>query len=215
MLALMLAVLIATAQSQHGANHERPHMDNHFDPERAAKSFDDPERDGWQKPDRVISALGLRPGDVVADIGAGTGYFAVRLARHAAAPKVYAPDIEAGMVDYLKKRAAKEGLKNITAVQATAASPNLPEPVDLVLIVNTYHHIGEREKYFRRLASSLKSGGRLAIIDFKKGAPGGPPDHFRFTPEEIQAELQRAGFELQARHDFLPRQSFLILRRAK
>jgi SAM-dependent methyltransferase len=87
--------------------------------------------------------------------------------------------------------------------------------VNLVLIVNTYHHIGEREKYFRQLASSLKPGGRLAIIDFKKGAPGGPPDHFRFTPEEIQSELKLAGFELQARHDLLPRQNFLIFRRAR
>jgi ubiquinone/menaquinone biosynthesis C-methylase UbiE len=190
-------------------------MEHRFDPEQSAKSFDNPERDAWQKPDQVLAALNLKRGDVVADVGAGTGYFTVRLARHASTPKVYAADIEPEMVAYLRQRVEKESLRNVTAVRASSTSPNLPEPVDCVLVVNTYHHIAQREEYFRRLGGSLKPGGRLAIIDFKKGAPGGPPDQFRFTPEEIKAELARAGFEPVAQPDFLPRQTFLILRKTR
>ena len=146
----------------------------------------------------------------MADIGAGTGYFSVRLARSEAAPKVYAVDIEPSMVTYLRERAAKEGLKNVIAVQATADLPNLPEPVDLVLIVDTYHHIGGRETYFRNLAKSIKAGGRVAIIDFKPDSPEGPPKEFRFPPEKFKSEMSGAGYRLVAQHDFLPRQQFLI-----
>ena len=201
----------ATGSSQkpdHGA-----HMEHRFDdPERYAKSFDDPARDEWQMPGRVIDALALAPGQAVADIGAGTGYFTVRLARSAARPTVYAVDIEKAMVDYVRQRAAKEGLKQVVAVQASASSANLPEPVDVVLVVDTYHHIPDRPVYFRELRKSMKPAARLAIIDFRKGAPSGPPEEFRFTPEEITAELKQAGFSLQAQHGFLPRQLFLIYR---
>jgi cyclopropane fatty-acyl-phospholipid synthase-like methyltransferase len=114
------------------------------------------------------------------------------------------------MVSYLDKRAAREGLKNIVAIKASADSPNLPEPVDLILIVDTYHHIGNREAYFRRLATSLKPGGRIAIIDFKPDSPDGPGKEFRFTPEQIEAEMSAAGYKLAARYDFLPRQNFLV-----
>ena len=187
------------------------HMEHRFDnPDQLAKSFDDPARDAWQMPDRVIAALALKPGSAVADVGSGTGYFSVRLAKSAAHPKVFGSDIEPAMVDYLKKRAAKEGLSNIVAVQASATSPNLPEPVDVVLIVDTYHHIGNRVAYFRALRPSLKPGGRVAIIDFKPDSPEGPPKEFRFPPEQFKKEMADAGYQLAARHDFLPRQQFLI-----
>jgi ubiquinone/menaquinone biosynthesis C-methylase UbiE len=189
-------------------------MEHHFDPNQSAKQFDDPARDAWQMPDKVIAALHLKPGQTVADIGAGTGYFSVRLARSAAAPKVYAVDIEPGMVTYLRDRASKEGLSNIVAVQASADAANLPEPVDVILIVDTYHHIGNREMYFRKLAKSLKPGGRLAIIDFKPDSPEGPPKEFRFAPEKFKSELAQAGYALSEQFDFLPRQQFLIFHRA-
>ena len=185
-------------------------MEHHFDPEASAKAFDDPARDAWQMPDRVIDALALKPGQMVADIGSGTGYFTIRLAKSAAAPKVYGADIEPGMVKYLRDRAAKEGLNNVVAVKAATDTPNLPEHVDLVLIVDTYHHIGDREVYFRKLAKSLKPGGRVAIIDFKPDSPEGPPKEFRFSPEKFKAEMSKAGYKLAAQHDFLPRQNFLI-----
>ena len=206
----LLAATMALGQSNEQQKAHPDHMEHHFDPKESAKSFDDPARDAWQMPDRVIAALNLKPGQIVADIGAGTGYFSVRLARAEAAPKVYAVDIEPSMVSYLRERASKEGLKNVIAVQATADQPNLPEPVDLVLIVDTYHHIGDRERYFRKLAKSIKPGGRVAIIDFKPDSPEGPPREFRFPPEKFKSEMSNAGYRLLAQHDFLPRQQFLI-----
>ncbi len=187
------------------------HMDRHFDDaEQWAKEFDDPKRDQWQMPAKVIAALNLKHGQKVADIGAGTGYFTVRIAKAPAKLTVFAVDIEASMVDYIKKRAAKQGLRNITAIQASPDSPKLPEPMDLIFIVDTYHHIPNREAYFRSIASSLKPRGQLAIIDWKLGGPMGPPDAFRFTPEQIAKELAHSGFKLSKHHDFLPNQHFQI-----
>jgi cyclopropane fatty-acyl-phospholipid synthase-like methyltransferase len=187
------------------------HMEHRFDnPEASAQSFDDPARDAWQMPDRVIASLGLKSGETVADIGSGTGYFSVRLARSAAAPKVYAADIEPAMVRYVQDRAAKEGLNNVVAVLAAADTPNLPERVDVALIVDTYHHIGGRVAYFRKLRESLKPGGRVAIIDFKADSPEGPPAEFRFSPEQVKAEMANAGYKPAAQYDFLPRQQFLV-----
>jgi ubiquinone/menaquinone biosynthesis C-methylase UbiE len=199
---------VSGQQPAHGT-----HMEHRFDdPERYAKSFDDPARDEWQMPGRVIDALALAPGQVVADLGAGTGYFSVRLARATARPKVFAVDIEKAMVDYIRQRAAKEGVKEVVAIQGSATAANLPEPVDVVLVVDTYHHIANRPEYFRELRKSMKPSARLAIVDFRKGAPSGPPEAFRFTPEQITAELKQAGFSLHAQHVFLPRQLFLIYR---
>jgi cyclopropane fatty-acyl-phospholipid synthase-like methyltransferase len=164
-------------------------------------------------PSRVIEALALQPGQKVADIGAGTGYFSMRLAASAAKPSVFAVDLEPSMVAHLAKRAAAEKRANVVAVQAIATSPNLPEAMDVVLVVDAYHHIPNRPVYFAGVREKLRPGGRLAIVDFRKGAPGGgPPDAFRFTPDQISAELGQAGFVLDAQHDFLPRQIFLVYR---
>lgn len=208
------AALSAQTHMAPGGQHKPDHMQHRFDdPERYAKDFDDPSRDAWQMPDRVMAALDIKPGQVVADIGAGTGYFSSRLARAAARPTVYAVDIEPKMVAFLEARATREGLSNLRPVQASADGPNLPAPADTIVIVDTFHHIPSRVAYFRRLASSLRPGGQLAIIDFRKDSPQGPPVEFRFTDEEITAELTEAGYTLAARHDFLPRQHFLVYRR--
>ena len=195
----------------HGAPAPPDHMEHRFDnADEWAKSFDDPARDAWQMPARVVEALQLTTGQSVADIGAGTGYFTVRLARSPAKPKVFAVDIEKSMVEYVQKRALETGLSNIVGVLAAADRTNLPEPVDVVLIVDTYHHLPNRVAYFTALKAMLRPGARLAIVDFKKDAPDGPPAEFRFTPDQISAELAKAGFVLQTRHDFLPRQMFLV-----
>ena len=211
--AMALAVVAGGAVLAQQQPPKPDHMTHKFDdPARFAKSFDDPARDAWQMPSRVIEALALKPGVKVADIGAGTGYFSMRLAKVPAGITVFAVDIEPAMIDHLKKRAAAEKATNVTTVLAGATSPNLPEPVDVVLVVDTYHHLPNRPAYFRDLRESLKPGGRVAIIDFRKEAPEGPPVHFRFTPQQIEDEMKQAGYQLEASHDFLPRQHFLIFR---
>ena len=210
-LTLVCLALPPAASAQHKPEAHGQHLEHRFDDAgKWAKEFDDPARDAWQMPDRVIDALALTGGESVADIGAGTGYFTTRLAKAAAKPKVYAVDIEKSMLEHIRKRAAHEGLANVTTVLAGPLATNLPEPVDVVLVVDTYHHIPNRPAYFTALKEKMKPGGRLAIVDFRKDAPSGPPKEFRFTPEQISSELEQAGFRLQTTHDFLPRQIFLI-----
>jgi len=210
---LLTALLLTGARAQQPAQHP-DHMEHRFDnPAELAKQFDDPARDAWQMPDRVIAALALKPGAKVADIGSGTGYFSVRLARSAAHPTVYGSDIEDAMVSYLKERAEKEHLPNIISVKASADSPNLTEPVDLVLIVDTWHHVGSRSEYVKHLATSLRPGGRIAIVDFRADSPEGPPKEFRLSPGQVDAEMKKGGYHLVASYDFLPRQFFVIFAR--
>lgn len=210
---LLLMPVWLTAQEKPQTAKPMDHMQHRFDDaERWAKSFDDPARDAWQMPDRVIAALALQPGQSVADLGAGTGYFSVRLAKAQPTATVYAVDVEPSMVAHLAKRAAAEHLKNIVAVQAAADRTNLPQPVDVVLLVDVYHHLPNRPAYFRELQKSLKPNARVAIVDFRKDSPEGPPVEFRFTAEQIEAEMKEAGFTLDVSHTFLPRQHFLVFR---
>ncbi len=183
--------------------------------EHWAQVFDDPKRDAWQKPHEVIQALGLKSDAVIADIGSGTGYFSVRLARVVPKGRVYGVDIEPDMVKYLAARAQREGLKNVISVQGELDNPLLPEKVDLVLMVDTFHHIDDRVRYFSRLRDALKPGGRIAIIDYRIDSPEGPPKSMRSTPEEIKDELNHAGYVLVREYDFLPKQYFLIFEAAK
>ena len=178
-----------------------------------ARQFDDPKRDAWQKPDEVLDALKLAPTALVADLGAGTGYFSVRIARRVPNGKVFAVDIEPDMVHYLGERAHREHLSTLKPVRASADAANLPEPVDLVLVVDTYHHVENRTAYFARLGQSLRPNGRLAIVDYKVDAPEGPPVEMRIPPEKVIAELEAAGYRLMASHPFLPRQYFLVFER--
>jgi SAM-dependent methyltransferase len=200
------------SQPQAGAGAtQQDHFAHRFDnPSEYVDRFDDPKRDEWQMPERVIAALGLKAGESVADIGAGTGYFTIRLAKSAAKPVVYAVDIEPAMVEHTLGSAKLERLGNVIGVKADADRTNLPAPVDVVLIVDTFHHLPNRVAYFRALKQELKPGARLAIIDWRKDSPEGPPVEFRYSPEQISAELTQAGLTLAESHDFLPRQHFLI-----
>jgi cyclopropane fatty-acyl-phospholipid synthase-like methyltransferase len=192
--------------------HEHEPGHSFGDAETWAEEFDDPARDVWQKPDEILDTLQLAQTARVADIGAGTGYFSVRIAKRVPNGKVFAVDIEPDMLRHLGERAHREHLHLLQPVLASANSPNLPEPVDVALIVDTYHHIDDRVAYFSRLKSSLLPSGRLAIVDFKTDAPEGPPPQLRIPPEEVIAELEQAGYALVAKHDFLPRQYFLVFR---
>ena len=155
-------------------------------------------------------ALALKPDAAVADIGSGTGYFAVRLAHFVPQGRVYAVDIEPDMVRYLADRAKREGLDNLTAVAGAPDDARLPGKVDLVLMVDTYHHVEQREGYFRKLAQSLKPGGRVAIIDFNAKSAMGPPPSQRIASKRVVAEMAKAGYRLQREHRFLPNQYFLV-----
>jgi cyclopropane fatty-acyl-phospholipid synthase-like methyltransferase len=188
------------------------HQHRFGDAEHWAKYFDDPKRDEWQKPHEVIQALGLAPGAKVADIGSGTGYFSVRLAHFVPKGRVYAVDTEPGMVKYLADRAKREGLGNVTSVAGQAADPRLPEQVDLILMVDVFHHLSNRDQYFRKLRSSLTPGGRIALIDFNEKSPMGPPLAERIAPSRVRTEMSRAGYTLEAEHTFLPDQYFLVFR---
>jgi len=176
--------------------------------------FDDPKRDAWQMPHQVIQTLALKPDAVIGDIGSGTGYFSVRFAHMVPKGRVYGVDIEPDMVKYLADRAKREGLKNITSVMGAPDDPRLPEKVDLVIMVDVYHHVEDREGYFRRLRNSIKPGGRCAIIDFRMDSPDGPPKSARITPDRVKTELNNAGYVLVQEHAFLPNQYFLIFQPA-
>ena len=212
-----LALFLTAAALVGSAAAQSPHTHRHSfgDAEKWAHVFDDPERDAWQKPHAVIQALALKPDSVVADLGAGTGYFAARLANMLPKGTVYAVDVEPEMVKYLGERAKRENLKNLKPVAARAGDARLPAKVDLILLVDVYHHIENREHYFRRLAASLKPGGRLAVIDFRLDSPEGPPKEARIAPEQVKAELSAAGYALQGEHGFLPRQYFLVFAAAR
>jgi SAM-dependent methyltransferase len=123
---------------------------------------------------------------------------------------VLAVDVEPDMVRYLGERARREGLKNLKPVTGRADDPRLPAKVDLALFVDVYHHIEQRERYFRQLAASLKPGARLAVIDFRLDSPEGPPKAARIAPERVKAELAAAGYALRTEHGFLPYQYFLV-----
>lgn len=199
----ILACLPAAAQTPHS------HQHRFSGAERWAKIFDDPERDAWQKPHEVIEALALRPDAAVADIGSGTGYFAVRLAYVVPGGRVYGVDTEPDMVRYLAERARREGLANLESIAGRPDDPRLPAKVDLALLVDVYHHIDGREAYFRRLRGSLKPGARLAIVDFRLDSSYGPPRSARIAPGQVKAELERAGYRPVKEHDFLPNQYFI------
>jgi ubiquinone/menaquinone biosynthesis C-methylase UbiE len=177
--------------------------------------LEDPGRARWQRPMRLIRALRLRPGQTVAEIGAGSGYLVRRIAR-AVAPRgrVYAVDAEPRMLPVLLERLRRAGIGNVTPVLGRDDDPLLPErSCDLVLIVNTYHHFPGGTRYLRRLARLLRSGGRLVNVDFhRRETPVGPPVERRVARETFLRDAGRAGLRLVREATFLPYQYCLILR---
>jgi predicted methyltransferase len=200
------AWLVGPASAQSPATHQH----SFSDAEQWAHVFDDPKRDEWQKPHEVIQALALKPDAVIADIGSGTGYFAVRLANMVPQGRVYGVDIEPDMVKYLSDRAKREKRSNVVAIAGAPDDPRLPEKADLILMVDVYHHIEDRAAYFRKLEASLKPGGRIAIIDFRLDSADGPPKSARIAPEKVIGELKGAGYALATQHGFLSNQYFLV-----
>lgn len=207
---VLLSVACSSApprdEEHHGEHHGPIHQ--HFDDAKAAaKRFDAPERNAWQKPEEVIALMRLEPGMRVADIGAGTGYFLAYLSE-AVGPQgaVLGLDIEQGMVAYMTERIASEGLSNVSARKVSFDNPELdPGSVDRILVVNTWHHIPERAAYAARLHKALAPGGKLFIVDFTLESESGPPQHIRLTPEAAMTELESA-FDCTLVEETLPRQ---------
>jgi predicted methyltransferase len=177
--------------------------------------FDDPARAAWQKPAEVVAALGLRPGQCVADLGAGTGYFS-RFLSDAVGPAgtVLAVEPEPNLVVHLRARAEREGTANVVPILASRDTPRLPRGlVDLVLVVDTYHHIDDRVAYFRALHGVLRAPGRIAVIDWqKRPLPVGPEMDHKLPREQVVREMEAAGWVLAEEPTFLPYQYFLVFR---
>jgi cyclopropane fatty-acyl-phospholipid synthase-like methyltransferase len=212
---LSLLLLIPSAQTQQHHAHKTGH--HHHDmafknAEKWTKNFDDPSRDDWQKPQELIKALQIPETAVIGDLGAGTGYFSSRLAKQFPQATVFAIDNEKDMTVFLQKRADKEQLKNLKPVLSESDGFSVEQPLDFLLIVDTYHHLPDREKYFQKILSQLKPDARIVIVDFLPSSPVGPPKKFRFQPPQIEKEL--ASLNLKREQLFeLPRQFVLVLKR--
>lgn len=202
--------LLALAGTPTWAQHPSTHEHAFSGAERWAHVFDDPARDAWQKPHEVIRALALPPDAVVADVGSGTGYFAVRMATMLPQGRVYGVDIEPDMVRYLADRAQRERRDNVVSIAGAPDDPRLPEKVDLVLMVDVLHHIDRPEAYLERLRGVLKPGGRVAIIDFRLDADLGPPKAARLPPTRVKALFASAGYRVASEYRFLPKQYFIV-----
>ena len=208
----LVAMLALTISSSSVAQEHAEGAPNEFqDAQYWAKIFESPARAKWQKPDNVVKALGLKPGETVVDIGAGTGYFTRRFAK-AVGPsgEAIGTDIEPGMVEYMKADAKKVGLSNYDARVVKADDPQLvPHSADVVFFCDVLHHVDNRVAYLKKIAPALKPDGRVAVVDFKDTAPFGPPARMRITREHMIDEFRQAGYHLAREHDFLPYQYFL------
>jgi ubiquinone/menaquinone biosynthesis C-methylase UbiE len=203
-LALASASLAAAPQPQHGRL---------FDPKDLGL-LEGPDRDAWQRPDQVMDALRIYDGNVVADLGAGGGWFTVRLARRVGPNgRVYAEDIQPQMIESINRRVEREGLqRRVITKLGTAFDPDLPAgALDAVLIVDTYHEMEEPIVLLRNLAKSLKPDGRIGIVGFtSEGGGPGPPLEDRVDPQRVINNAQEAGLRLTSRERFLRYQYMLV-----
>ena len=180
--------------------------------------LESPDRDIWQKPEQVMDALGIADGSKVADIGAGSGYFTIRLARRVGPNGiVWAEDVQPAMLEAVERRVAKDvarDIRNVIAVNGTSSDPMLPEnSVDAVLILDTYQEIvqdGNPLLFLQNVRKALRPGGRVGMIDYKKDGGGPGPDSPRPDPDTVITVAEQAGLRLMKRETFLPFQFFLI-----
>jgi predicted methyltransferase len=184
----------------------------------AADWLERADRDDEQRPDEVIRTMGLEDGDVVADLGCGTGYFARRMAK-AVAPggRVYAVDIQPQMLRLLRSRVAEEGLTNVEPVLGDNDDPKLPEQsLDWILLVDVYHELQQPKAILAKMREALKPDGKVALLEYR--LEGLSAVHIRtehrMSPEQVLAEWEPAGYRLAARHEFLPSQHFFVFEKA-
>ena len=194
-------------------DHPRDRHGNPHDLDTYLARLDSPERAAWQRPDELVAALRLRPGAVVADVGAGPGYFTLRLARAVGpAGQVFGLDVDPRMTSILAERAREAGLANVTPLLAPEGDGLPPRPCDLILVVNAFHHFPDGAGYLRRLGGALAPGGRLALVDFHEGdLPVGPPPEHRVTRAQIDRAVAEAGLRVVEELGLLPYQHVLLL----
>ena len=212
-LAIVLTCTLLRAEPPKPGHAANEHM-HKADFEKLVARFEDPDRVHWQKPEKVIELLGPLAGRTVADIGAGTGYFVFPIAKQA--DKVIAIDIDERFIHYMDRR--KQTEKAAANIETRLTAPDAPglraAEADVVLIVNTYHHIDGRTKYLQTLKAGLRKDGTLVIVDFKKeNTPHGPPLELRLTEAEVESELKAAGFRiLSSERSMLPEQYIIKAR---
>jgi ubiquinone/menaquinone biosynthesis C-methylase UbiE len=212
---LLAALLAVPWPTLAGPDERRPAPVMSF---RGADWLERAGREEEQRPEEIIRTMGLKDGDVVADFGCGTGYFARRMAR-AVAPRglVYAVDIQPEMLELLKQRVLKEEITNVVPVLATVDDPKLPAgALDWVLLVDVYHELQQPRATLARLREALAPKGRVALVEYRLLGPSAlhiRPEH-RMSPEQVMAEWVPAGFRLVATHEFLPTQHFFVFEKA-
>lgn len=185
----------------------------HQDSKAYIAYLEDPKRDAYQKPHEVIMALGLKEGEVVADIGAGSGYFTFRFALHVGDKgRVYAVDINPDMIVFMNRRIRDLQLKNVVTVLSAPDDPLLTDAsVDRFFICDTWHHIANQAQYLTLMKKMLKPGGQIIMIDFhKKDLPVGPPPEMKIARDDLVRQMASNGFKLAKEHTFLPYQYFLV-----
>lgn len=219
-LVLLCSLSAAAPPSAPQEENRRAHVHHiHQDPAAYIAAMESPERDRWQRPEVLLTALGVRAGQHVADVGAGPGYFTRRLARRVGDGWVFAVDVDPHMLQALHERLRQDGVDNVTTILSSPDDPLLPDrSVDWVLLVDVYHHLGDRPAYLRRLARALRPGGRIAVVDFhKRPLPVGPPVDMKVTPEQVVADAARAGLRLLPGPpaDLLPYQYVLLFAPAR
>jgi ubiquinone/menaquinone biosynthesis C-methylase UbiE len=182
-----------------------------FPPEKLG-SLEGPDRDAWQRPDQVMDKLLIAEGSVVADLGAGGGWFTMRLASRVGPNGiVYAEDVQPQMIESITRRTARANVRNVRTVLGTSSDPRLPGPVDAVLIVDAYHEFEQPIMMLSSVARSLKPAGRIGILEFKKDGGGpGPLMDERMDPERIVRDAQAAGLRLLSRETFIRYQYMLV-----
>ena len=209
----IVAAALLWAVTFPGAAQERPRR--LFPPEELGV-LEGPDRDAWQKPDLVMDALGIGERSVVADVGAGGGWFTVRLARRVGPNGVvYAQDVQQQMLDSISRRVVREGFSNVRYVRGERSDPKLrPATLDAVLMVDTYHEFEDPVALLRGARQALKPAGRVGIINFRSDGGGpGPPFAERVPEERVVEEAAQSGLRLLGRETFLEFQYFLIFGR--
>ena len=209
---LLILPLTVTAQDPVKRDDHQMHR-LHSDPKAYIGALEDPKRDAYQKPHEVIHALNLKSGEVIADIGAGSGYFTFHLARHVGEKgKVYAVDVSPDMILHVNRRIREFKANNVVTILADPDDPLLPEQsVNRFFICDVWHHIGNQTKYLSLMKKMLKPGGEVVIIDFhKKELPFGPSMQMKIAREDVIKQFDSNGYRLTKEHTFLPYQYFLV-----